>query len=196
MKAMHLSRDFRVVFLAAPIGAACVFIAGLGLTVTGCGTAPETMTVGEPVPVVPPLGVMHFVVPDGWVDFSADSLRPASTWLLRRDFALSLTLEEVDAGASMEPRSEEANGGVAEAVHALDSTAAGIASADPLQKQTGRGKYSYWSYVLRLASGEEVRVVLCADPTRMYRCALTRRGTPLQPPDTRTQDEFVSTVIW
>lgn len=179
----------------APTGAVVAFVGIVGLIAAGCGpsgavSTPETSTRSEKT------GNVRFVVPNGWLDFSADSLRPANTWLVRRDFVLSLTFEEIRSTVGTMSPPKHGVKEIAEEVYRLETGAAGVSAADSIRSEEGRGRYAYWSYLLHLRSGEEVRVMLVADGMRMFRCAITRHGGAVGQGDAETQEAFLRTVMW
>lgn len=71
------------------------------LLLTGCSTTPPLTSVSSrPAVFTSRDGVLHYRLPAGWFDATADSLANEHVvWLLRYDYAVSLTVDEIHLDA-------------------------------------------------------------------------------------------------
>ena len=92
---------------------------------TGCGTTREAAPPPSTEKVVVREGA-RFHLPDGWLDFSRDTLRTGILWLVRKDYRASLGVEELHLTGEQVDLA-----GVARALLRLETASPGLGDALP-----------------------------------------------------------------
>ncbi len=145
---------------------ALLLLAAAGLP--GCGTTREA----APPPVAGKVVVSEgarFRLPDGWLDFSRDSLRTGILWLVRKDFRASLGVEEVHGAGDPADLA-----GVARALLRLETAnRGGRVVSPPAEEQESGGRA--FAFQLVRDGGDEVRVAVVRRGGKTYAVTAVQR---------------------
>ncbi len=131
----------------------------IALLLSGCG-ASRTATVPSKHVVTPPASVTPFSVPSGWMNFSADSTRNTLLWLVKKDYAAEIVVENIFNAPKATDRSEEAGEveAIARAIFMIDKGKNTTVIEEP--KKSESGGQILWHYLMQNTSGDRLRVVV------------------------------------
>ncbi|HEX9014532.1 MAG TPA: hypothetical protein VF960_00855 [Chloroflexota bacterium] len=115
----------------------------------------------------------RFHLPDGWLDFSRDTLSTGILWLVRKDYRATLGVEEVHLAGNQAELAD-----VAHALLRLETGApGGRVVSPPAEEEVGGGKAV--AFRITRSGGEEVRVAVVRKGGKTYAVtAVQRRETP------------------
>ena len=162
------------------------------LLLSGCGTSGTTTVPPKPV-AAPPATVTPFSAPAGWMDFSADSTRNTLLWLVKKDYAAEIVVENIFNAPKGTDRSEEAGQveAIAKAIFMIDKGKNTTVIQEP--KKSESGGQILWHYLMQNTSGDRLRVVV--GQTVKYglvRCAASIRSSEDPGDAARVQDALLA----
>jgi len=146
----------------------------VALLAAGCGSS--TTTASKTTPTRPPV-IPTFVVPQGWMDFSADSSRKAMVWLVKRDYKAEIIVENIFDRPGEDFRGTDGDRveAIAKAIFMIDKGKSGRVVKEPQIRQTGANPR--WRYLLQDLAGDDLRVIVgMSDRYGFVRCAASVRS--------------------
>ncbi len=157
-------RGARPALLSAALLAAALCLAGL----SGCGTSREAAPAPTTGRVILTDGA-RFHLPDGWLDFSRDTIRTGILWLVRKDFRATLGVEELHLAGDPADLA-----GIARTLLRLETAGPGgrVVSA-PAEEQQSGGKAV--AFRLMRSGGDEVRVAVVRRGEKIYAVTAVQR---------------------
>ena len=111
----------------------------------------------------------RFHLPDGWLDFSRDTLRTGILWLVRKDYRASLGVEELHLTGEQVDLA-----GVARALLRLETASPGGRVVSPPSEEEVSGGKAYAFRIVR-GGGDEVRVAVVQRGGKTYAVTAVQR---------------------
>ncbi len=139
-------------------------VAGL----TGCGSSREAAPPKATEKVVIREGA-RFHLPDGWLDFSRDTLSTGILWLVRRDYRATVGVEEVHLAGNPAELAD-----VAHALLRLETGAPGGHMVSPPAEEEVHGGKAVAFQIVR-SGGDEVRVAVVRKEGKTYAVTAVQR---------------------
>ena len=186
-------RAGRILWRLAP------FLAAL---IAGCAPQPHTLESSPPTSLpVSRDGMLHYQVPEGWFDATADSpLSGPVIWILRNDYGAAITVSEIHLDA--QARHDLAQAGLVQLAHLTQTLGSGdrpslLLHAPELLNAGGREMCAY--EMTSAGAADTVRVLLFDTGSRVYSVsALQQAGGVQQSAEdlAEIEQEFVVNLRW
>jgi hypothetical protein len=165
----------------------------------GCGTPPPSPSRLSTSYGIARDGFLHYRLPAGWFDVTADSQAHGNAiWLLRSDYAATITVNEIRIDASA--RDEISRQGLAQLARLtmfLSTNNKGALLQRPPEDFVVRGHQCCSYELLMPANGDILRTILLDSGQKIYAVAALRTAGAKDEAELRAvQMEFVEGLRW
>ncbi len=166
----------------------------------GCGSPPPPPEAPLPASYrVSRDGVLHYEVPDGWFDATADTQSSGPViWILRKDYGATITVNEIHLDP--QARRDLARGGLLQVGQLTQGLSVGDGSTlllHPAEIVRSNGR-EFCTYELLTSNAQDtVRVLLFNTGEHIYSVSALRQGSRAGGPEVFTvQEGFVNGLRW